>query len=96
MTLTKAREIMRDENRFYNRNFKYIHTYKVIKEIDDCEIVLFSPKTGKQVVVCDREDIGGFTGAHFLKITYWWCKYKAKPFPASHTNYSKGETLWFY
>lgn len=70
MTLTKAREIMRDENIFYNGNFKYIHTYKVIEEIDDCEIVLYSDKTEKAVVVYDREDDGGFTGARFRKITY--------------------------
>lgn len=74
MTLTKAREIMRDENRFYNKNFKYIHTYKVIKEVDDCEIILYSDKTGKRIVVYDREDDGGLTGAHFLKNTYWWRK----------------------
>ena len=70
MTLTKAREIMRDENRFYNKNFKYINTYKVIKEIDDYELVLWSEKTEKRVVVYDREDDGGYTGAHFLKNTY--------------------------
>lgn len=74
MTLTKAREIMRDENRFHNRNFKYIHTYKVIETVDDCEIILHSDKTGKRIVVYDREDDGGFTGAHFLKNTYGWRK----------------------
>lgn len=74
MTLTRAREIMRDENRFSNGNFKYIHTYKVIKEIDDYELVLWSEKTEKSVVVYDREDDGGYTGAHFLKNTYGWHK----------------------
>lgn len=74
MTLTRAREIMRDENRFYNRNFKYIHTYKVIETIDDCEIILYSDKTEKSVVVYDREEDGGFTGGHFLKNTYGWRK----------------------
>ena len=74
MTLTRAREIMRDENRFYNRNFKYIHTYKIIGTIDDFEIVLWSEKTEKSVVVYDREDDGGYTGAHFLKNTYRWHK----------------------
>lgn len=74
MTLTKAREIMRDENRFYNRNFKYINTYKVIRTVDDYELVLWSEKTEKRVAVYDCEDIGGFTGARFLKITYGWRK----------------------
>lgn len=74
MTLTKAREIMRDENRFSNKNFKYIHTYKVIETVDDREIILYSDKTEKRIVVYDREDDGGFTGAHFLKNTYGWRK----------------------
>lgn len=74
MTLTRAREIMRDENRFHNRNFKYINTYMIMRTVDDCEIILHSDKTEKAVVVYDREDDGGYTGAHFLKITYWWRK----------------------
>lgn len=74
MTLTKAREIIRDENLYRNGNFKYIHTYKIIETIDDCEIILYSDKTGKKVVVYDREDDGGYTGAHFLKTTYGWRK----------------------
>ena len=65
---------MRDENWIRNRNFKYIHTYKIIKTIDDYEIILWSEKTGKRVVVYDREDDGGYTGAHFLKNTYEWRK----------------------
>lgn len=63
MTLTKAREIMRDQNRYRNGNIKYINTYKIIKAWNDYELVLYSEKTGKKCVVCDREDIGGFTGA---------------------------------
>ena len=78
MTLARAREIMRDENRFRNENFKYIHTYKVIDKVDDCEIILFSPKTGKQVVVYDREDDGGFTGAHFRDPRKYGVKYNYK------------------
>ena len=74
MTLAKAREIMRDENRLRNRNFKYIHTYKIIETIDDSEIVLWSEKTGKRVVVYDRENDGGYIGGHFLKNTYGWRK----------------------
>lgn len=76
MTLTRAREIMRDANGFCNkicnRKFKYINTYMIIRIVDDCEIILYSDKTEKSVVVYDREDDGGYTGAHFLKNTYGW------------------------
>lgn len=63
MTLTKARKLMRDENLYNNGNIKYINTYKIAKVVDDYELVLYSEKTGKKCIVCDREDIGGFTGA---------------------------------
>lgn len=72
MTLTKAREIMRDAKQSHNKNFKYINTYKIIETVDDCEIILYSYKTEKRIVVYDREDDGGYTGAHFLKNTYGW------------------------
>lgn len=74
MTLTRAREIMRDEKMYRNKNFKYINTYFVQSTVDECEIILFSSKTDKSVVVYDREEDGGYTGAHFLKITYGWRK----------------------
>ena len=66
MTLTRAREIMRDENLYGRLRVKYIKTYSIIKELDDFEVILYSTKTKKRLVVYDREDIGGFTGAHFL------------------------------
>lgn len=42
---------------------KYARTYKFHHRNGNFEIVLVSAKTGKKCVVCDREDIGGFTGA---------------------------------
>jgi hypothetical protein len=57
MKITKAREIMRDAG------IKYVRTYKFDHRNDDLEIVFYSEKTGKRCVVCDREDIGGYTGA---------------------------------
>ena len=42
---------------------KYAKTYKFDHRNDDLEIVFFSEKTGNKCIVCDREDIGGFTGA---------------------------------
>lgn len=74
MTLARAREIMRDAKLCCNRNFKYIHTYKIVETIDDYEVILYSEKTGKKVAVYDREDDGGYTGGHFLKNTYGWRK----------------------
>ena len=64
MTLTKAREIMRDQNYYRNGNIKYINTYKIVEKVGDFDLVLYSEKTGKRVVVQDHEDLGGFTGAH--------------------------------
>ena len=64
MTLTKAREIMRDQNYYRNGNIKYINTYKIVEKVGDFDLVLYSEKTGKRVVVQDHEDLGCFTGAH--------------------------------
>lgn len=57
MSITEAREIMRE------CGIKYARTYKFHHRNGNFEIVLISAKTGKKCVVCDREDIGGFTGA---------------------------------
>lgn len=57
MNITEARKIMRDSG------IKYAKTYKFDHRNDDLEIVFFSEKTGNKCIVCDREDIGGFTGA---------------------------------
>lgn len=57
MNITEARKIMRDSG------IKYARTYKFHHKNDYFEIVFFSEKTGKKCVVCDREYIGGFTGA---------------------------------
>jgi len=65
MTNTKARKIMRDENLYGNRNFKYINTYKIVKRFDDFEVIMYSEKTGAYITVYDHEDNGGYTGAHF-------------------------------
>ena len=51
MTLTKAREIMRDQNYYRNGNIKYINTYKIVEKVGDFDLVLYSEKTGKRVVV---------------------------------------------
>lgn len=56
MTITKAREIMRKDG------IKYARTYKFHHRNDDLEIVFYSEKTGKKCIVCDREDVGGYTG----------------------------------
>ena len=63
MTVTEAREIMRDQNYYRNGNIKYINTYKIVEKVGDFDLVLYSEKTGKRVVVQDHEDLGGFTGA---------------------------------
>lgn len=57
MSITRAREIMRDAG------IKYARTYKFAYRIDDLEIVFKSAITGKKCIVCDREDVGGYTGA---------------------------------
>ncbi len=57
MSITRAREIMKDAG------IKYARTYKFDHRNDDLEIVFISTRTGKKCVVCDREDIGGYTGA---------------------------------
>lgn len=57
MSITRAREIMRDAG------IKYARSYKVKYRIDYWEVIFYSDKTGKKCMVCDREDIGGYTGA---------------------------------
>lgn len=58
MSITRAREIMRDAG------IKYARTYKFNERVDDFEIVFISEKTSKKCIVSDREDIGGYTGAY--------------------------------
>lgn len=60
MSITRAREIMRDTG------IKYARTYKFDHRNDDLEIVFKSARTGKKCIVCDREDVDGYTGA-FIK-----------------------------
>ena len=62
MTITEAREIMK------KAGIKYARTYKFHHRNDDLEIVFYSEKTNKRCIVCDREDIGGFTGAEIKRV----------------------------
>lgn len=57
MSITRAREIMRDAG------IKYVRTYKFDHRNGSLEMVFKSARTGKKCIVCDREDIGGYTGA---------------------------------
>lgn len=62
MNITEAREIMK------KAGIKYAKTYKFHHRNDDFEIVFYSEKTHKKCIVCDREDIGGFTGAEVQRV----------------------------
>lgn len=57
MSITEAREIMKDSR------IKYARTYKFHHRNGYSEVVFVSAKTGKKCIVTDREDIGGYTGA---------------------------------
>lgn len=62
MNITRAREIMRDAGIRYLKSYKFDHRNGFL------EIVFKSTKTGKKCIVCDREDIGGYTGAQLRNI----------------------------
>lgn len=42
---------------------KYARSYKLIKHDYENEMVFYSEKTGKKVIVCNRD--GWYTGAHY-------------------------------